>query len=194
MKSGEIIREWGLFEGVFYSNLYSIYNTGQKLLLWIFSTDTNDFELHHGTTNSRGTAIFFSNLGYDKLFYFSDNNGRLQILSLKLKENGKKLLIVNIYNPNTKNLQVSLLKLLIEKLDTVSNIEDHEVIMGGDWNCVLNRDLDCIGGNHGTKINTLAEISKIRSKYDHIDIFRTKHPNFRRYTCCLLYTSPSPRD
>ena len=42
---------------------------------------TKDFELNHGTTNSRGTAIFFSNLGYDKLFYFSDNNGRLQILS-----------------------------------------------------------------------------------------------------------------
>ena len=62
------------------------------------------------------------------------------------------------------------------------NIDDHEVIMGGDWNCVLNRDLDCIGGNHGTKINTLAEISKIRSKFNLIDIFRTKHPYFRKYT------------
>ena len=92
---------------------------------------TNDFELNHGATNSRGTAIFFSNLGYNQLFYFSDNNGRLRILSLKLKENGKKLLIVNIYNPNTGNLQVSLLKLLIEKLDIVPNFEDHEVIMGG---------------------------------------------------------------
>jgi hypothetical protein len=64
----------------------------------------NDFELNHGSTNSRGTSIFLSNVRYEKLFYFSDNNGRLQILSLKLTENGKKLLIVNMYNPNTKNL------------------------------------------------------------------------------------------
>ena len=69
--------------------------------------------------------------------------------------------------------------MLIEKLDIVPNIEDHEVIMGGDWNCVLNRDLDCIGGNHGTKINTLAEISKNRSKYNLIDIFRTKPQNIQ---------------
>ena len=72
--------------------------------------------------------------------------------------------------------------MLIEKLDIVLNIDDHEVIMGGDWNCVLNRDLTCIGGNHGTKINTLAEISKIRSKFNLIDVFQTKYPNFRRYT------------
>ena len=44
--------------------------------------------------------------------------------------------------------------MLIEQLDNVPNIDDHEVIMGEDWNCVLNRDLDCIGGNRGTKINT----------------------------------------
>jgi hypothetical protein len=92
---------------------------------------THEFELNHGSTNIRGMAISFSNVRYEKLFYFSDNNGRLQILSLKLTENGKKLLIVNIYNPNTENPQVTLLKMLAEKLDTVPNIEDHEIIIGG---------------------------------------------------------------
>ena len=143
---------------------------------------TKDFLLNHGATNSRGTAIFFSNVGYKQIFYFSDNIGRLQILSIKLTENDKKLLIVNIYNPNNENPQVELLKLLFEKLDEVPNILEHEIVIGGDWNCILDRNLDSNGGNPGTKTNTLAEISKIRNKYDLIDIFRAKHPDLKRYT------------
>ena len=102
----------------------------------------------------------------------------------------KKFLIVNIYNPNNENPQVELLKMLFEKLDEVPNILEHEIILGGDWNCILDRNLDSNGGNPGTKTNTLAEISKIRNKYDLVDIFRAKHPDLKRYTwrcpCPLL--------
>lgn len=140
---------------------------------------TKDFILNHGETNSRGTAILFSNIGYKQTFYFSDNIGRLQILSIKMTENDKKLLIVNIYNPNNENPQVELLKLLFEKLDEIPNMLEHEIIIGGDWNCFIDRNLDCNGGNPGTKTKTLAEISKIRNKYD---IFRAKHPDLIRYT------------
>ena len=57
----------------------------------------------------------------------------------------KKLLIVNIYNPNNENPQVELLKLLFEKLDEVPNILEHEIVIGGDWNCILDRNLDSNG-------------------------------------------------
>jgi exonuclease III len=59
---------------------------------------------------------------------------------------------------------------------------EHEIGIGGDWNCFIDRNLDCNGGNPGTKTKTLAEISKIKSKYDLIDIFRAKHPDLIRYT------------
>ena len=67
-------------------------------------------------------------------------------------------------------------------MDEVPNILEHEIIIGRDWNCILDRNLDSNGGNPVTKTNTLAEISKIRNKYDLIDIFRAKHPDLKRYT------------
>ena len=95
-----------------------------------------------------------------------------------MTENDKKLLIVNIYNPNNENPQVELLKLLFEKLDEVPNILEQDIVIGGDWNFILDRNLD----SNGTKTNTLVEISKIRNKYDLIDIFRAKHLHLKRYT------------
>ena len=72
--------------------------------------------------------------------------------------------------------------MLFEKLDDVPNILEHKIVIGGDWNCILDRNLDSNGGNPGTKTNALAEISKIRNKYDLIVIFRAKHPDLKIYT------------
>jgi hypothetical protein len=56
-----------------------------------------------------------------------------------MTENDKKLLIVNIYNPNNENPQVELLKLLFEKLDEIPNMLEHEIIIGGDWDCFIDK-------------------------------------------------------
>ena len=149
---------------------------------------TKDFYLCNGGRNCRGTAIFISNLRFKELFYFSDNIGRLQILSLELLDDCKKILVVNIYNENDENSQVLFLEKLYKKLHEIPDLQEHEIIIGGDWNCFLNRDLDCRFGNPCTKIRTIAEISKIKSKFDLIDIFRVKHPILNRYTWCR----PSP--
>ena len=148
---------------------------------------TEDFFLCNGERDSRGTAIFFSNLNYKILHNFSDE-GRLQILALELLEYNKKVLIVNIYNENNEKAQVRLLEKLYKKMNEVPNLPDFDIIIGGDWNCFLNRDLDCKYGNPCTKIKTIAEISKIKTKFDLIDIFRVNHPKLKRYS----WSRPSP--
>ena len=82
-----------------------------------------DIFLNHGTTNSRGTLIALTKgFDYDKISYTSDNDGRIQILALIFDE--KRYLIVNIYNENTEQKQVILLKKCISMLETMQNIID----------------------------------------------------------------------
>ena len=67
--------------------------------------------LNHGSSNSPGTLIAFSDDFKFKIFKnISDNDGRLQLCSIE--HNNTKLLLVNIYNENIEHNQVTLLKKL----------------------------------------------------------------------------------
>ena len=106
---------------------------------WKKEFDGNIF-LNHGTTNSRGTLIALTKgFNHDKISY-TDNEGRVQILALIFDE--KRYLIVNVYNENTEQKQVILLKKCISMLETFQNIIDYEIIMGGDFNLITNSYLD----------------------------------------------------
>ena len=61
--------------------------------------------------------------------YVSDGDGRIQICSILYEE--KKLLLVNIYNENSEQKQVTLLKKLESMLECFLDVPDHEIIMGG---------------------------------------------------------------
>ena len=104
-----------------------------------------DLLLNHGTSNSRGTLIAFSkNLDYKLEKYETDNEGRIQICSIILKE--RKFLIINVYNENTEKEQVILLKKLDSLLEKFNENLDHEVILGGDFNFIMDKTLDAQGG------------------------------------------------
>ena len=51
---------------------------------------------------------------------------------------------------------------------------------GGDWNCILDKSLDSMGGNIKLKKNTIKEIEKLNSDFDLLDIGREKNPSFRK--------------
>ena len=97
--------------------------------------------LNHGSSNSRGTLISFSDdFKFKILKNISDDDGHLQLCSIE--HNNKKLLLVNIYNENIEHKQVILLIKLNELLGKFNDILDHEIIMGGDWNFILDNKLD----------------------------------------------------
>ena len=134
-----------------------------------------DLLLNHSTSNSRGTLIAFSkNLDYKLEKYETDNEGRIQICSIILKE--RKFLIINVYNENTEKEQVILLKKLDSLLEKFNENLDHEVILGGDFNFIMDKTLDAQGGTPLLKLSSIAEITKIAEKHDLCDIFRIRNP------------------
>jgi len=56
------------------------------------------------------------------------------------------------------------------------------VILGGDFNCVLNVNLDKKGGRPVTHTNSVGKIKHIMEEFSLVDIWRLKNPSTLRYT------------
>ena len=65
-------------------------------------------------------------------------------------EFSRKLLLVNIYNANVEREQLEILNALDAMLNDFVDLNEHELILGGDWNFILNRDLDALGGRQAS--------------------------------------------
>ena len=53
---------------------------------------------------------------------------------------------------------------------------------GGDWNCILDKSLDSMGGNIKLKKDTIKEIEKLKSDFDLLDIWRVRNPFFHKFS------------
>ena len=154
---------------------------------WTNELDCDVF-LNSGSSNSCGTLIAFTkNLNPTISYNFKDDLGRLQIISCTFHE--KKFLFINIYNENTQKGQNTLLEKLISILENFTDLQDHQIIIGGDWNFILDKNLDALGGSPQLKLPSISKLLKINEKYDLIDIYRVRYPNQKRFT----FRQNSPR-
>ena len=113
--------------------------------------------LNHGTRNSQGTLIAFTtNLNCKIINKYFDSEGRFQLVTIEYEN--QKILLVSIYNENVESKQVILLKNLNEKLSNILDIWDYEILIGGDWNFILNKKLDADGGSPSLKLSSIAEL------------------------------------
>ena len=136
---------------------------------------------NHGSSNSRGVLIVFSE-SFDKkiLKYVDDKNGRIQLLAFEHKN--RKYLVVNIYNNNIEKDQVETLKKIDNLMGNFQNLEEYSIIMGGDWNFILDKNLDSYGGNPKLKLNSITEHSKLKNKFLLCDIYRIRNQGLKRFT------------
>ena len=89
----------------------------------------SDLFQNHGTSNSRGVMIGFSERFEKKKNYIDDKNGRIQLLVFEHKK--IKFLVVNLYNNNIEKDQVDTLKKLDMLLSNFQNLDQYSIIMGG---------------------------------------------------------------
>ena len=91
----------------------------------------------------------------------------------------KRVTLVNIYGPSTGDNP-----LFFEKVYEIINEIGNDVnIIGGDWNCVLNAEIDTINyTNTRARLRSHAKILSSMSKFDLVDAFRELYPNKKEYT------------
>ena len=127
-------------------------------------------------SNKAGVCILFNNnfnLQLQRLY--TDPAGRFIICDLKANE--KLLTLANIYAPNE------------DKPSFFQNFYDHllnfnceDIIIGGDFNLVLNIENDKKGGIAKTHQNSLKTVQEISENLDLLDVWRIHNPDDKRYT------------
>ena len=172
----------------------------EKVFQWLKTQNNNFYLLQETHVNANTKSKWESEWGH--LAYFSGNSsnsegvaillnpntdkdcvtqhheiipGRLQALEITIEN--KHLALINIYGPNTDNTYI--LEQLIKYL---SNNTDKYFIIAGDFNTILDTDLDKNGGIKNTHPKCRNMLLDIINEYTLIDIWRLQHPDKKQYT------------
>lgn len=131
--------------------------------------------LSPGSNNSRGVLVLFNNNFEHKVERVKkDSKGNYIILDIIIQ--GKRITLVNLYGPNEDNPQFySNLK------QKYSEFENEFVIICGDWNLVINPELDTNNYLHINNPKARQEVIKLFED-DFLDIWRLMHENDKIFT------------
>ena len=130
-----------------------------------------------GTSNARGVAIL---IGYRlkkkcKITKIKrDNEGRMILCQMEVEN--QKYMLGSFYGRNEDKPEQY--NMLIEHLP---NYDTENIIIGGDFNCVLDNELDCKNRvpSHEKSVKILKQIIE---DTDTVDIWRVRNPESRRFT------------
>ena len=136
----------------------------------------------HGTSNSREVCIALrEGLDYKLLSpEVRDDHGRYLILHIEIQE--VPYVFINYYAPNDQQSQVTIMKVIVEKLKTIPVDKATSYIWRGDWNCVLNRSLDALGGVSSLKKESVGQIKALMTDFDLTDIWRVRNLTNKKFT------------
>ena len=127
-------------------------------------------------SNKAGVCILFNNnFNFQIHKVFSDPNGRFLICDIVA--NSRCLTVANIYAPNEDD------PIFFQGFfDHLSSFKCEEIIIGGDFNLVLNVEKDKRGGLARTHKNALKLIQDFSENLGLADVWRIINPEARRYT------------
>ena len=133
---------------------------------------------NHGSNHSKGVAILFDpRLPVIVRKEIKSDDGRILILETDV--DNERVVLVNIYTPNTIQAQQNFFIKLAEMLRSFSN---SYIVIGGDFNCPLSNE-DKVGGkNLSSKKNVIAKINHTMGTYDLVDVWRYLHPKNKQWT------------
>lgn len=128
-------------------------------------------------SNSRGVAILFNNNFEFKINKIcKDSSGNLLILDIIVQE--INILLINIYGPNLDTPDFySNLSLKLEELH-----DDQHIILGGDFNLIMNMELDSKNYKNLNNKKARQEVIQLIDQFNLKDIFRQNNSEKTEYT------------
>ena len=125
---------------------------------------------------ARGTAILFKNSFEHEIHSTSrDINGNFIIVDLTIENH--KMTLVNLYGPNNDepwfytNLQ-----------NKIKQLNNQNIIMVGDWNLLLDPNIDGKNYRHINNPRAKEEVLKIMNDLNLCDVWREENPDKARFT------------
>ena len=135
----------------------------------------------HGSSNSMGTAILFrKNLEINDLdVIYKSPDTRIVFVKVEIKQ--RIYYLLNLYSPNVLNSRIQFYNQIKGLLVKYSKMDDISV-MGGDYNIILDENLDKKGGITKKKEQVVDIINKTIQNFDLIDIWRLRNPDIKQFT------------
>ena len=130
----------------------------------------------HGTTHSKGVMVLFKpNLNVTINKTLADKNGRYVLAETSIDETNT--VFVNIYAPNDPSQQIVFLRDLSSSV--LSVYANENLVLGGDFNCVMNA-MDKIGGRpFDSKNATVTEFESTIRVHSFVDAWRKVNPSMK---------------
>ena len=100
------------------------------------------------TVNLTHAKFWFVSLAIKKLFVtnkLSHNDGRILILDVDIDD--ENVILINLYNPNTKSEQLKTLLKRTEMLSKLHLTQNNNIICTRDFNLLINVNLESYGEN-----------------------------------------------
>lgn len=126
--------------------------------------------------SARGVAIFFgTHIDYKLHNQKQDTNGNYLVLDITIYD--KRLSLVNIYGPNKDDpvFYINLFK-------TIQEIGNDTYIICGDFNLIVDPDIDCSNYKHINNPKARNYIINKIKENNLFDPFRELHPSMKRFT------------
>ena len=141
-----------------------------------------DIYFSHGTNQSKGVAILIPSdikTRVTVLNMTKDKEGRMIILDCNIDDN--PFLLKNLYAP-TKDHCDAQLNFLQHFTDTLEQLDNKNLIIGGDLNTYLNPELDKKGGNIENASKYASGLKRVIEEYNLSDIWRLRNPSDLKFT------------
>ena len=59
---------------------------------------------------------------------------------------------------------------------------DTRLIWGGDWNCILDKSLDAMGGSPSLKKESVKVIQNLMNDFSLVDVWRLRNPTYKKFS------------
>ena len=129
-----------------------------------------------GTTSSCGFGILVrEGLQLDHCSYRYDHAGRVALLDFSCHKQDFR--IVNLYVPTDGSQRIEFL----QSLDCFL-VTRRRLILGGDFNCLLDLSKDKCGGNPSLGDTVAQHLKRLINRYSLVDIWRKQHEHSRQFT------------
>ena len=138
----------------------------------------------HGQSNARGVCVLFRpNLTYIIHGIKRDTQGRVLCIDIEIED--IRFTLTNIYAPNDDN--PDFFKNCVEMIE---QFENNSKIIAGDFNLVMDLDMDKKGGLSRTHFKSRDILKTYMEEVELVDIGRERHPDIKKYTWHKLKPSP----
>ena len=156
-------------------------HTSFKDEIWFEKCWESTVFFSHGSTNAKGVCILIpKTIKANCTLHYRDTDGRILIVKIALEDT--EYFVCNVYSPVSSHEkdQLTFLKNLTDELVPIKN---NNLLLGGDWNVVLNPNMDKKGGNKEGNKNKYRDLLKnVIEDFELTDSWRLYHPNKKRYT------------